>query len=245
MTVTLAVITLACGRGELVRQVAALRRGTLQPDLHVVTVVGSGEGAEDTGDDVQSPWETVVRSVAPAEGEEPISFAHNSGAAEAIARGAQILVFLDGDIIPGEELIRSYASALPEAQVEDPVGVSAGQLHQILQEQTPTLWGGVVAELPEIDGDGDYDLDSLDKGADHHADRPRVKDGDVERSADLTRFDSANFAMLVADFLRVGGFPDDELVGEDSALAETVRQLGGSLVWVGGAIAYRQHVGSS
>lgn len=236
---TVAVITVVTGHHELARQVDALRRGSRQPDLHVVVLLDDDD-PRGLPADGETPWQTLVRRVQPGEDEEPMAFAHNTGAAEAVAQEIDILVFLDDDVIPGPELVASYAEALAPVPEEDPMTPEVEE--RVLQPQVPTLWCGALADLREVEDGDDYDLDRLHKGADFAPDNNRVKDGKVETAVDLTRADSANLAMLAADFVLAGGFPNNQVVGEDSALAEVVRQLGGVLKWVGGATAYREHV---
>lgn len=236
---TVAVITVVTGHHELARQVDALRRGSRQPDLHVVVLLDDDD-PRGLPADGETPWQTLVRRVQPGEDEEPMAFAHNTGAAEAVAQEIDILVFLDDDVIPGPELVASYAEAMVPVPEEDPAAEEVEE--RVLEPEVPTLWSGVVADLREVEDPGRYDLAKLHKGADFVPDNNRVKEGKVQTGVDITRLDSANVAILAGDFVLAGGFPNNEVVGEDSALAEVVRQLGGVLKWVGGATAYRQHV---
>ena len=100
-----AVITIVAGRHEhLVRQ-----RAALDPAVrHVVVGMGDGEAERLRallGDDAD------VIGVAGTPRGLPLAQARNAGARQAIAAGAELLVFLDVDCIPGRGLLERYGDA--------------------------------------------------------------------------------------------------------------------------------------
>lgn len=237
---TIAVITVATGTHALSDQAAALAQGDTVPDLLVVVALPDGEERMLQAD-LDGPWRTIRTVATPGEADQPTAFAHNVGAAEAIAQHVDLLVFLDDDVLPDPGLVSSFVGAIPAGETRDLARMSPERLAELLGEVTPTLWGGQVADLPEVDSEDDYDLSQLGKGAEIDANGARVKDGAVQEAVDITRFDSANVAVRAEDFLRCGGFPTTQVVGEDTALTQVVQRLGGSLCWVGGAVGYRKH----
>ncbi|AGL16566.1 glycosyltransferase family 2 protein [Actinoplanes sp. N902-109] len=144
----------------------------------------------------------------------------NRGAA---AAGADLLVFLDADCLPGPDLLTRYRDA---AQAY-PGGVLCGPVTY--------LPAGVLPEHPA-------ELSALTSP---HAARPAPPDGEnvVAGPDDYRLFWSLSFAVTAATWAALGGFhPGYEgYGGEDTDLAYTARAAGVPLVWVGGAHAYHQH----
>lgn len=145
-----------------------------------------------------------------------LAAARNEGAAR--ASGAELLVFLDVDCIPGPALLDRYAAAARAAP------------HALLC--------GPVAYLPP----GRY----APEDAEPHPARPDPPDGELVRGGDHRLFWSLSFAVTAATWARIGGF-DEGYAGygaEDTDLGQRARAAGVELAWVGGAVAYHQHHGS-
>jgi hypothetical protein len=146
----------------------------------------------------------------------------NRAAATAIDAGADLLVFLDVDCLPGPELLPRYRSATaahPEALLTGPVTYLAS------------------VQRPE----GASDLPFLTRP---HRARPALPPGQT-RAATAAEYDlfwSLSFAVTPATWRRIGGFhPGYEGYGaEDTDLAWTARARGVEMRWVGGADAYHQ-----
>ncbi len=210
-------ITIAHGRHDHLRgQRAAMARLRTAPDLTVVVAIDDPEIAGVVGPGVE-----VVAVPAAPDGL-PLAAARNAGAEAALAAGADRLVFLDVDCLPGPGLLDAYAAA-----ATTPVGSRA-------------LLCGPVAYLPPPPEDG-YDLSGL---ADHpfHAARPAPPAGRLETGGDPRLFWSLSFALTAPTWRRIGGFCTD-YVGygaEDTDFGLLAAQSGIDLVWVGGADAFHQ-----
>jgi GT2 family glycosyltransferase len=214
-----AVITVAHGRHEHLRlQQIMLSRSSTAPDHYIVVAID---------DPVIERWRTTepVVTVVRMDGSEkglPIAAARNAGAAEAISRGAQLLIFLDVDTLPHPELIHWYAQAARH------------------EEHTRALLCGPVAYLPAPPATG-YDLDTLDQHSFHSA-RPSPAPGEVEGQGDPRLFWSLSFATTTETWLQIGGFCTayHGYGAEDTDFAETARRRGVPVTWVGGAAGYHQ-----
>src|ERR1700761_7346676 len=101
-----AVITLVAGRhGHLALQRRGLLAGTRQPGQHIVVSMGDpGAGA---GLDRRPPAPAGVE-LPGAPGAPPLARARNAGARHALRAGADLLVFLDVDCVPGPGLVQRY-----------------------------------------------------------------------------------------------------------------------------------------
>ncbi|QFG67404.1 glycosyltransferase family 2 protein [Ornithinimicrobium pratense] len=228
-----AVLTIAHGRHDHLRgQIAGLAQGTREPDLHVVAAMDDPEVARVAADAGArgSTRRTVVDVPADPRGL-PLAAARNLAAAEATAQGADHLVFLDVDCIPGPTTVAAYAGALEALTGQRP---------------SPAVLGGDVAYLPPLPaGQRDWTghLGLLPEAGEHRPDRVRLAPGEHLPEPDLNRFWSLSFAMTVVDFWAIGGFCPDYVGygGEDTDFAQVVGARGGSLTWVGGATAYHQH----
>ena len=137
--------------------------------------------------------------------------------------GADLLVFLDADCLPGPELLaryRSAASAHPGA-----------------------LLCGPVTYLAE--GVRPADADALPALTAPHPARPAPPDGEnlVAGPDDHRLFWSLSFAVTAPTWDTLGGFHEtyEGYGGEDTDLAWTAKEAGLPLVWVGGAHAYHQY----
>lgn len=150
-----------------------------------------------------------------------LSKARNAGARAAIDGGADVLVFLDVDCIPGARLVPRY--------------------RQVASERTG-LCCGMVTYLPAAP-DGGQPLETL--RPDPHPARPRLANDEIRHAtqAEYDVFWSLSFAVNAATWARLGGF-DESYVGyggEDTDLAWRAREVGVPLWWVGGADAFHQH----
>ena len=206
------VVTIVAGRGEhLARQRAALARG---PEVtHVV--VGMGEEPA-----LSARPSTVVVTV-PVDGPLPLAHARNAGAAAALDLGAELLLFLDVDCIPGPTLVDRYAAAARVATA-------------------PALLCGPVTYLPPAPPGG-YPPGAL--RPDPHPARPDPPDGTSVPEERRELFWSLSFAVTADAWRRSGGFCEDYrgYGGEDTDFALTARDRGLAMAWVGGAHAFHQH----
>ncbi|WP_163802158.1 glycosyltransferase family 2 protein [Mycolicibacterium sediminis] len=152
----------------------------------------------------------------------PLARARNVGARRALDRGADLLVFLDVDCIPGATMLERYVAA-----------------HQRVDR--PTLLAGPVTYLPQA-SDG-YALDDLPAATRPHPARPNPSDGDLLDGTDHDLFWSLSFGASNTTWQRIGGFCEDYegYGGEDTDFAATAASHGVALTWVGGAHAYHQH----
>jgi GT2 family glycosyltransferase len=210
-----AVITIVAGRHDhLVRQRAALDG----PERHVVVAMGQSEAEQcrrlvgDTSD--------VIAIETQPDGL-PLARARNAGARRALDAGAELLVFLDVDCIPGAALLERYEAA-------------AGS--------TPALLCGPVAYLPPAPADG-YPAAGLHALATPHPARPVPPGDEIHHGGDHALFWTLSFAVTAADWQRVGGFCEDYLGygGEDTDFGQIAKRAGVGISWVGGAWAYHQH----
>lgn len=214
-----AVVTITHGRdAHLHRQRLGL--ATDPPDLHVV--VGMGGAPRLAGIDGAPPVVPVAVPV-PATGL-PLAAARNAGVAAAVAAGAELLVLLDVDCIPGPRLLRRYT----EAAVRVP--------------GRPALLCGPVHHLPPPPPGG-YPATGLDALAPPHPARPAPPDGEVWADDRFDLFWSLSFAVTAATWAATGGFCEEYTGygGEDTDFACVARARGAGLHWVGGAAAFHQH----
>lgn len=164
--------------------------------------------------------ETVLR-VPP--GPEGLRLAAGRNAGAAAAEGAELLVFLDADCIPGPDLLRRY-------------GEAAGRhADAVLCGPVTYLAEGVTASDP---------ADLVAHTAPHAA-RPMPADDEdrVAADAEYALFWSLSFALTPETWRRIGGFDEayEGYGGEDTDFAFRMRSHGIPLVWTGGAHAYHQY----
>jgi GT2 family glycosyltransferase len=215
-----AVITTVRGRGpHLRRQLRGLARSTRQPDMHIVVALGDLHVADIVADE-GSPASVVDLQVA-----EPLPIAHgrNQGAAAALEKSAELLVFLDVDCIPHTELIGRYLDTAEQPQYAN------------------SLLCGPVTYLPPP-GPAGYLLEDIQSHIDPHPARPHPPDGEVVSTTDYALFWSLSFAVTATTWTRVGGFCERYrgYGGEDTDFAQCAAVQGISMRWVGGAHAFHQ-----
>ncbi len=214
----IAVITPVYGRqAHLRRQQHGLDRGTRRPDLRVLV-----------GEPPELPGACGVPLARTAAGL-PLAGARNAGARAALDAGADILVFLDVDCVPGPDLVLRYSRAVRALG-----GAAAGA--------GPGLLCGPVSYLPPPPPGG-YDLDRLPVDAEGHPARPTPQAGQLLPGGDHRLFWSLSFALTAADWVRIGGFCEDYVGygGEDTDFGQLAAAAGLDLTWVGGAWAHHQH----
>jgi GT2 family glycosyltransferase len=154
-------------------------------------------------------------------GDAGIALARARNAAASAATG-ELLVFLDVDCIPHPALVGDYLAAFRTHR-----GVMMGE----------------VGYLPRGATDGDLDADRLDALAVRHSERPGPPADRVGACSDYRCFWSLNFAMLRADFDKVGGFDESYsgYGGEDTDFGRSCFEAGIPLWWVRGARAWHQY----
>lgn len=164
----------------------------------------------------------IVVHVPPGEHGLRVGAGRNAAAAAALEAGAQLLVLLDVDCLPGPDLLRRYR----EASAAHP----------------SALLCGPVTYLPE--GLRPERTDALGALTAPHPARPHPADDAIEPAGDdeYDLFWSLSFALTREAWLRLGGFsPDYEGYGaEDTDYAARARARAVPLLWVGGAHAYHQ-----
>jgi GT2 family glycosyltransferase len=213
-----AVITIVSGRDEHLHRQRLAMVGD-PPDLHVVVAMGAEPYLPpvDGGPEVS----TVHVEVAP--GGLPLAAARVAGARRAIEAGADVLIFLDVDCIPGPALTSGYRRA-------------------VVAEPRPALLCGPVSYLPPPPLNG-YPIRRLAQLAAPHPGRPVPATGEIMAETRFELFWSLSFAVGCGTWTDVGGF-DEGYVGygaEDTDFALRAAALGATLHWVGDAPAYHQH----
>lgn len=208
-------ITVVHGRhGHLRRQQAGLADVLDPPATRVVVAL------DDPAVAPLVPGDALVVTVRSDGTGLPIAHARNVGARAAVDRGAELLVFLDVDCIPGPALFRRYRDAVTDDR----------------------LLCGPVAYLPPPPAGG-YRADALAASADPHPARPAPADRTCVDSDEHDLFWSLSFAVTVPVWTRLGGFHEGYrgYGGEDTDFGRTAAAAGVGLRWVGGATAFHQH----
>jgi GT2 family glycosyltransferase len=214
------VITVAAGRHvHLARQERGLAAGTRRPDQRIVVAIDDPHIAAVAAS--RAPRPVVINHPTSRMGL-PLAAARNAGAARALAAGAELLVFLDVDCIPGPGLVRRY--------------------EEVAAQGDRRLLCGPVAYLPPATSDG-YPATGLDRLAPPHPARPAPADGETLDSDDHLLFWSLSFAVTAPVWHELGGFSEDYVGygGEDTDYGQAARARGIGLRWVGGATAFHQH----
>lgn len=152
-----------------------------------------------------------------------LAAARNAGAAAALRDGAELLVFLDADCVPGPRLVPRYLDAA-------------------LRHPDAVLCGPVTYLPAGVDAS---DAEALAKATNPHAARPNPADGEelLAPSDQYDLFWSLSFAVSAEVWRGTGGFDTgyEGYGGEDTDFARSLRARGVPLVWVGGAHAYHQY----
>ena len=223
---TTALLTLAHGRHDhLEGLLRGLASGSATPDLLVAAAMDDPQIASVVH--AHAPRGVPVE-VVPVDAHRwglPLATARNRAAERAIASGAELLVFLDVDCIPGRRLVERYRDV---AQ-----GAAPGACD---------VWSGAVHYLPPRTAGQAYTSMELEQSRPHAA-RPVAPPDGVSAADDLRLFWSLSFAVTADTWQRVGGFDEgyDGYGGEDTDFAMKLARADGRLWWVGGAAAYHQH----
>src|SRR5687768_6303521 len=135
----------------------------------------------------------VALDVRPTEDDDlPLSAARNAGARAALRAGADVLVFLDVDCIPGLATLARYTEVLAATDHPHPV-VACGE----------------VRYLPAVGDPREYRAPGLPDRAEPHAARPAPASDAVLRAEDVRLFWSLSFAVTADDWTALGGFDED------------------------------------
>ena len=216
-----AVITLVAGRhSHLQLQRTGLLAGTLRPDRHIVVTMQ--DGAVRNLLDEQAPRVDIVETTRQA-GALPLARARNLGAQQAMSAGADLLIFLDVDCVPGPMLVSRY-------------------VQHAAQEMRPSLLCGPVSYLPPPPQTG-YRLSSLPELGRPHPARPVPPETGALAGGDHALFWSLSFAVHAALWRELGGFCEHYTGygAEDTDFGQVAASRDIALTWVGGAWAYHQY----
>jgi GT2 family glycosyltransferase len=217
-----AVITTVHGRHDhLRRQIRGLELSVRPADIHVVIALGDPtirHVVATTG----SP--AILIECESANGGLPVARGRNIGAAAALNLGADLMVFLDVDCIPGTALIGRYHDAAAQP------------------EHAQALLCGPVTYLPPP-GPRGYPLGQLTSQVNPHPARPAPRSTDIVANTDYELFWSLSFAANATTWNRIGGFC--ELYcgygGEDTDFAQCAAAANVTMRWVGGADSFHQY----
>lgn len=220
MSATVALVTVVHGRHDHLRgQLDGLRRQTRAPDLLVVVAMDDPEVPAVVAEGPPPAREVHHAPLARRDGRLPLAAARNLGVATAVAAGAEHLVLLDVDCVPGPTLVEQYSAQLTRT------GGSDG----------PVVLCGCVA----------YERDPAEgaQSPAHHPARPELPADALRVVDDMTLFWSLSFAVSARDFGLVGGF-DERYSGygaEDTDFGQRLARARGRLLFVGGAGAVHQY----
>lgn len=211
------VVTIVHGRHDHLREQIWVLRTVAPATRHVVVAMDDPAIDEVVG---HEPGTTVLH----VEGDPlglPLARARNIGSEAAIAGGAELVILLDVDCVPGPQLVTAYERAASWAP--------------------GSLLSGPVTYLDEGVG-VPLDVSQFDRLTAPHPARPAPPAGELERGGDHNLFWSLSCAMTATTWRAVGGFHEG-YVGygaEDTDFGRSARARGIDLVWVGGAHAYHQ-----
>nr|WP_296765689.1 galactosyltransferase-related protein [Rhodococcus sp. (in: high G+C Gram-positive bacteria)] len=214
------VVTVVAGRhAHLTAQLRGLAESSVAPSRHIV--VSMGDDSISAVVDAANSDATVVEldAASPL----PLARARNHGARSAMAAGADLIIFLDVDCIPGADLIGRYAAAASNEHHRD--ALLCGPVTYL--PPNPTGWS--AAEL-------------ITRTSPHPA-RPAPPADVVTAGTDYDLFWSLSFALTPDTWHRIGGFHEGYVGygGEDTDFAASARAAGVGIRWIGGADAYHQH----
>lgn len=214
------VVTVVAGRhAHLSAQLRGLAESSVAPSRHIV--VSMGDDTISAVVDAANSDATVVEMDATSP--LPLARARNHGARMAVSGGADLIVFLDVDCIPGADMLGRYAAA---AANDDHRGaLLCGPVTYLPPK--PTGW--TAAEL-------------INRTSPHPA-RPAPPADAVTTGTDYDLFWSLSFAVTPDTWHSIGGFHEGYVGygGEDTDFAASARAAGVGMRWVGGADAYHQH----
>ncbi|MEO5832111.1 MAG: glycosyltransferase family 2 protein [Nakamurella sp.] len=223
---SVAVVTIVHGRSRHLReQQRGLARSAVGPDHYVVVAMDDPDALPATRTGPLAGTGTELHLVdLPAGAELPLAAARNSGAAAALAAGADQLVFLDVDCIPSRNALGAYLDSLRAAA-------------------EPALHCGAVRYLDEAHSRTDP---PVLEGLPHPA-RPALPPGETAPSTAWPLFWSLSFAVDAPTWRMLGGFCADYTGygAEDTDFALAAHEAGVNLRWVGGADVFHQHHPSS
>ena len=220
-----AVITTVHGRGaHLRRQLDGLADSTRPADVHVVVALGDPRVAGIVNHRVAEAGDPIRVVDCPADESLPIALGRNVGAQAALREGAELLIFLDVDCIPGAELIERYHAVAS------------------LPEHADALLCGPVTYLRPPPPTG-YDISESRAHPDPHPARPAPPDGAAVDTTDYTLFWSLSFAVKAVSWQRIGGFCElyRGYGGEDTDFAQCAAARQVPMRWIGGAHAFHQY----
>lgn len=219
-----AVVTIAHGRHEHLRgQGWGLLHQAQAADHYVVVAMGDPDLVGVARERHPDVIPVSVPAVAP---DLPLAQARNAGARAAIDAGADVVIFLDVDCIPGTSTVQRYSEVLA-----------------VTGRPQPLVACGTVHYLPPVAHPRAYRGPGLDRRARPHRARPAPAADAVVLGGDVRLFWSLSFAMTALDWDAVGGF-DETYAGygaEDTDFGQRLAAAHGELAWVGGAPAYHQH----
>lgn len=212
-----AVVTIVKGRHDHLRQQHRVLRSVAPEVPYVVVAMGDTSVERVVGHEER----TTVMHVDDDRLGLPLARARNTAVGAALGSGAELVILLDVDCVPGPGLVDAYRHAAelsPDALLAGPV--------------TYLAEGVAVPEDPQ-------ELTAL--RAPHPA-RPDPAPGEAERGGDHDLFWSLSCAVSASTWRTLGGFHEG-YVGygaEDTDLGRVARSRGVDLVWVGGADAFHQ-----
>lgn len=212
-------------RTHVERQIAALAHWAPEVTHHTVMI---GE----------QPFQLGRTTTVDRTGAGPVNLAaaRNAGGDAAAAQGAELLIFLDADCVPGPDLVCLYRR---EAATQSAPGVLCGPVTYL--PQNTALPASEDLDRPEA-------LEHLVEHTAPHAARPAPAPGQVRTAThdEYTLFWSLSFAMTAPLWGQAraafGGFCEEftGYGGEDTDFAMNLRRTGIPMSWVGGAHAYHQ-----
>ncbi|MBD8476570.1 galactosyltransferase-related protein [Microbacterium sp. CFBP 8794] len=214
-------------RTALITVASAARREHLERQRRVIAeladdIVRVEAWLDETPPDGVAEAGTLTVLVPPGPQGLRVGVGRNRAADAAIAAGAELLVFLDVDCLPGPDLLPAYRAATRA----HPDAVLCGAVTYLSSVQRPE------------------NLDDLPFLTRPHRARPALGPGETRRATDgeYDLFWSLSFAVTPATWDRIGAFhPGYEGYGaEDTDLAWSARAAGVEMQWVGGADAYHQ-----
>lgn len=219
----IAAVTIVSQRhSHLTHQLDGIAAAAIRPAEHVIVAMD-----DPAIRDIAAPYSSTRVVDIDAAGENlPLARARNLGAQSALDAGADLLVFLDVDCVPGREMFHYYDRA------------AHGRWDERL------LYCGPVTYLPpHADLTALVELGSLGDLTEPHSARPDPPMGDVVDGTDMALFWSLSFAVTGRNWRELGGFHTayQGYGGEDTDFAIAAAEKAFRIAWVGGAHAYHQY----